>query len=70
MLAVSGVYRPPLSGLGAGLDRVVLHRFARTTIRTFTHRIGSAIVNLVISPDAADTGLLPKFPPWAEPEEP
>ena len=55
VLAVSGVYRPPLGDLGAGLDRVVLHRFARTTIRTFTHRIGSAIVNPVISPDAADT---------------
>ena len=28
-LVVSGVYRPPLGGLGAGLDRVLLHRVAQ-----------------------------------------
>ena len=70
ILAVCGVYRPPLGGLGAGLDRVVMHRLAQATIRTFTHRIGTAITDPAVSPSAADTGLLPDFPPWPDPEEP
>lgn len=69
VLVLRGVYRPPLGGLGAGLDRVVLPPIAQATIRTFTHRIGAAITNPAISPDAADTGLLPGFPPWPEPGE-
>ena len=69
VLAVCGAYRPPLGGLGAGLDRVVLHRIAQATIRTCTHRIGTAITDPAVSPDAAATGLLPDFPPWPEPEE-
>jgi hypothetical protein len=70
VLAVCGVYRPPLGGLGAGLDRVVLHRVAQATIQAFTHRIGAAIMDPAVSPSAADTGLLPDFSLWAEPEEP
>jgi hypothetical protein len=70
VLAVCGVYRPPLGALGAGLDRVVLHRLAQATIRTFTHRIGDAITNPAASPSAAGTGLLPDFTPWPEPGEP
>jgi hypothetical protein len=69
VLAVSGVYHPPLGGLGAGLDRVVMRRAAQATIRTFTHRIGAALTNPAISPDTADTGLLPYSPPWAGPQE-
>jgi hypothetical protein len=68
ILAVRGVYRPPLGGLGAGLDRVVLRRVAQATIRTFTHRIGAAITDPATSAGAADTGLMPEFPPWPEPE--
>jgi hypothetical protein len=66
ILAVWGVYRPPLGGLGAGLDRVVLRRVAQATIRTFTHRIAAAITDPAISPDTAGTGLLPGRPPWPE----
>jgi hypothetical protein len=66
-LAVSGVYRPPLRSLGAGLDRVVMRRVAQATIRTFTHRIGAAITDPAASPAMADTGLLPDFPPRPEP---
>ena len=68
VLAVSGVYRPPPGGLGAGLDRVVMRRVAQATIRTFTHRIGAAITDPAASADTAGTGLLPGFPPWLEPE--
>ena len=69
VLAVSGVYRPPLGGLGAGLDRVVMRRVAQVTIRTFTHRIGAAITDPAVSPGTADSGLLPDFSPWPEPGE-
>ncbi len=70
VLAVCGVYRPPLGALGAGLDRVVLHRLAQAAIRTFAHRVGAAITDPAVSPSAADTGLLPDFPPWPELGEP
>jgi hypothetical protein len=63
VLAVSGVYRPPFGVLGAGLDQVVLRRVAQATIRTFTQRIGNAIMDPAISPRPADTGLLPGSPP-------
>jgi len=43
MLEVSGVYRPPLGGLGAGLDRASLQPAALATIRAFTNHLGSAI---------------------------
>jgi hypothetical protein len=68
VFAICGVYRPPPGGLGAGLDRVVLHRVAQATIRTFTHRIGAAIGDPAFSPGTADTGLLRDL--WPEPEEP
>jgi hypothetical protein len=69
VLAACGAYRPPLGGLGARLDRVVLHRIAQATIRTFTHRVGTAITDPAVSPGTADSGLLLAFPPWPEPEE-
>jgi hypothetical protein len=69
VLAVSGVYRPPLGGLGKGLDRVVMRRVAQATIRAFIHRMGAALTDPAVSPGTADTGLLPDIPPWPEPEE-
>ena len=45
ILVVSGVYRPPFGGLGAGLDRVVMNRIARASIRAFARQIGTAIVS-------------------------
>src|SRR5437764_2627836 len=68
ILAVRGVYRPPLGRLGAGLDQVVLRRVAQPTIRTFTHRIGAAVTDPVASSEAAHTGVVPDFPPRPEPE--
>jgi hypothetical protein len=66
MLAVSGVYRPPLGGLGAGLDRVILHRVAQATIRAFTHHIGAAIAHPAVSPEEGYTRMLPE--PSSRPE--
>ena len=68
VLTVSGVYRPPLHGLGAGLDRVVMRRVAQATVPNLTHRIGAAITHPGAAPSGADTGL-PGFPPRPEPEE-
>lgn len=45
MLALAGTYRPPLGALGAGLDRVILHRVAAATVRAFLSRIADAIVH-------------------------
>jgi hypothetical protein len=41
MLAAS--YRPPLGAAGAGLDRLLLHKVATATIRTFLARVTSAL---------------------------
>jgi len=43
-LGLVGAYRPPLGGLGAGLDRAILHRVAAATIRAFLDRVADAIV--------------------------
>jgi hypothetical protein len=42
-LTLTGVYRPPLGGVGAGIDQAILHRVAVATIRDFLGRVGEAI---------------------------
>jgi hypothetical protein len=54
ILAVSGVYRPPLGGLGAGLDRVVMNRIARASIRAFARQLGTAVTSAHVVPAAGD----------------
>jgi hypothetical protein len=46
LLALAGVYRPPLGAACAALDRVVLRRVANATIQGFVNQIGDAIVKL------------------------
>jgi hypothetical protein len=46
LLALAGVYRPPLGTVGAALDRVVMRRVADTTIQGFVNQIGDAIAEL------------------------
>ncbi|HUJ07215.1 MAG TPA: hypothetical protein VLX31_13995 [Streptosporangiaceae bacterium] len=43
LLALDGVYRPPLAALGASLDRVILHRVATSTVRSLLSEIAAAI---------------------------
>ena len=43
VLAISGVYRPPLGPLGQALDRAVLHRVAAATIRDFVAQVAARI---------------------------
>jgi hypothetical protein len=42
-LMLTGVYRPPLGSVGAGLDQAIMHRVALATIRDFLGRVGAAI---------------------------
>lgn len=42
-VTLTGSYRPPLGALGAGLDRVLLHAVAATTIKALLTRIAWAL---------------------------
>ena len=44
-LTLTGAYRPPLGAVGAGLDRVIVHRIATATVRAFLHRVARAITH-------------------------
>jgi hypothetical protein len=69
-MTIAGVYRPPLAGLGASLDQVILHRVATATIRDFLSRVADAIAVPQTSAErrrAAWYGPLPEPGPAAEP---
>jgi hypothetical protein len=42
-VTLAGAYRPPLAGLGAGLDRAIMRRVATATIRSLLSRIVDAL---------------------------
>lgn len=42
-LRITGAYRPPLDGLGEGLDQAVLHRVAGATLRSLLRRIAATL---------------------------
>ena len=52
LLRVDGVYRPPLGGLGAAIDRAFLNRIAAATIREFVLRLATAVTPAVPAPTA------------------
>jgi hypothetical protein len=56
LLTLTGVYRPPLGGIGARLDRVVLHRLAAATIRNFIGRLAEDISDANGPAEAAAAG--------------
>jgi hypothetical protein len=65
-LTLAGAYRPPLAGLGAGLDRAILHRVATATIRSLLSRMADALADpdrVADGAPAAWTG--PRAPPAA-----
>lgn len=45
VLALAGTYRLPLGILGAGIDRLILHRVAEATIRHFLECVAAAIAD-------------------------
>jgi hypothetical protein len=66
VLKLAGAYRPPLGAAGAGLDRVILHRLAAATARTFMNRVAGAIAH----PGGAaerERGLTGVAPSWLPP---
>ncbi len=48
LLKLAGAYRPPLRGLGAGLDRAIMHRVATATTRTFMNRVAGGIAHPLV----------------------
>ncbi len=46
-ITVVGSYEPPLGVLGAGADRLLLHRLAEATLHRFTHEVADQIRRLV-----------------------
>lgn len=44
-VALTGTYRPPLGALGAGLDRLVLHKVATATITAFLDQLTGALAD-------------------------
>jgi hypothetical protein len=43
LLRLAGAYRPPLGSVGAGIDRVILHRVAAAAIGAFMNRVADAV---------------------------
>jgi hypothetical protein len=42
-LTVTGTYEPPMGLLGAGADKLMLHRLAEATLHRFTHEVADEI---------------------------
>ena len=55
-LTLAGAYRPPLAGLGAGLDRAIMHRVATATIRSLLSRVAEAFAEPAGAADGAPAG--------------
>jgi hypothetical protein len=45
LVALAGVYRPPLGALGQALDRAVLHRVAVATIKGFLAQVAAQLAD-------------------------
>ena len=45
LVALAGVYRPPLGALGQALDRAVLHRVAVSTIKGFLAHVAAKLTD-------------------------
>lgn len=45
LLRLDGRYGPPGGAVGAGFDRVILHRIATATVRSFLTRIAEAVTS-------------------------
>ncbi len=46
-LTVTGSYEPPLGLLGAGADRLMLHRLAEATVHRFVHEVADELRRLI-----------------------
>jgi hypothetical protein len=60
VLRITGSYRPPLDGLGEGVDQAVLHRVAGATLNALLRRIAAVLAHPAAGaarPDAPGRGL-------------
>src|SRR5215471_14187522 len=57
-LRITGAYRPPLDGLGEGLDQAVLHRVAGATVKSLLRGIAATLAGpaAAATPGAPDSG--------------
>lgn len=63
LLRLDGAYRPPGGAVGARLDRVILHRIATATVRSFLTRITEAITSPATAADASQPEVSPDATP-------
>ncbi|MDQ2873655.1 MAG: hypothetical protein M3Y33_02045 [Actinomycetota bacterium] len=61
-LTLAGVYRPPLAGLGAALDRAIMHRVATVTVRSLLSQAADAIADPRLSRTSSIAAGLPPLP--------
>jgi hypothetical protein len=52
-LSVSGSYEPPLGALGAGADKLLLHRLAEAALHRFTHEVADELRRRLEAAEAA-----------------
>jgi hypothetical protein len=70
-LALAGSYRAPLGGLGAGLDKAILHRVATATIRALLRNVADSLVSPSTTAATQAEPLTGRAPwPHIEPEMP
>lgn len=58
-LRLDGAYRPPGGAVGAGLDRVILHRIATATVRSFLTCIAQAITSPATAAEPSEPAATP-----------
>jgi hypothetical protein len=63
LIGLQGVYGPPAGAAGQMLDRLILHRIAAATIRSFLSRVAAAIEDPAAGEDDGDARLI-----WPAPE--
>jgi hypothetical protein len=57
-LSINAVYDPPLGAVGAGIDRILLHRAARATMRALLRELGHTLTEMWQPEGSAAAGLL------------
>jgi hypothetical protein len=55
-LSINAVYDPPLGALGAGIDRILLHRAARATMRALLRELGHTLTQMWQAEGSAAVG--------------
>lgn len=59
LLGLTGVYGPPVGAVGAGLNRVILHRIATATVHSFLTRIAAAVASPAAAADRDAPAVVP-----------